>query len=104
MLTGVIDESQQRYSTTTYTKSLYSNNATAISTRLGTGVDTYSAVYQGLASGERYATGATITMPSGSTRQVNVALLEGVVMPTAVTTSCSGCTSIVDTYTYDSNG
>ncbi|TXI51417.1 MAG: RHS repeat protein [Lysobacter sp.] len=102
-MTGVIDESAQRYSTTTYAKSPFSNKANATSTFLAGGVDLQSATYQ-MSPNENYATSATITTALGATRQIAFARVKDTVLPTSSSVSCSGCVTSTATFTYDANG
>ena len=103
-LTGEIDESGQRYSTTTYSKSLYYSNARATSTTMGGGVDTESAVYNFHPNNQHYVLDATVSLATGATRQIVFAKVKDVALPTSVTTSCSGCVTQTANLTYDANG
>ncbi len=97
-LTGVIDESQIRYSSTTY-----NDNTQATSTSLAGGIDMHTATYQ-LAPNGSYALQSTVTLPSGVTRQTGFTVVHGVVLPASVTTSCAGCQTATTTRTYDDSG
>jgi YD repeat-containing protein len=102
-LTGVVDESAQRYSTTTYTKSLFSSNAKAVSTVMGGGADPQSATYQ-MAANENYANSATATLALGAGKHFTFARVKDTVLATSITTSCAGCTTQNKTIAYDTNG
>lgn len=101
-LTGVVDESQQRFSTTLYAKSPYSSQAKAIGTFLGGGVDTYVATYEPLYGFP--APEFTVQLPNGATRDMVFSVIKHRVVPTSTTTSCAGCVTATTTYTYDAQG
>ena len=100
-LTGVVDENNSRYSSTTYDA-----KGRATSTKLANGIDTESATY---ADGShsyntQYAASATITTANGATRQVGFVVKKGRVVPSSVSTTCTGCASSSVSYSYDNNG
>lgn len=97
-LTGSIDESLERYLSVTY-----DDNTRATSTTHAGGLDSFSATYQTATNGT-YFSQATVNLPNGASREINFDAVQGVVMPTSVSTSCTGCVSSNTTYTYDSNG
>ncbi len=94
-LTGVLDEEQQRYSSTFYEWDR------AIGTHLGNGQDAHSATY---GSAGDYMSGATIALPEGASRSLDFTVQQGTIVPTKATTSCAGCTPREISYTYDANG
>ncbi|WLA11449.1 DUF6531 domain-containing protein [Xanthomonas translucens] len=102
-LTGVIDESNQRNSTTTYEKSVYSSWARALSTYQGDHQAMVSGSYQ-MADGEVYATQFTVTESLGATRQVDVGISGGDLVPIQQVTSCTGCPTSTTTFSYDAIG
>ena len=104
VLTGEIDESSQRISTTTYTTSAFSRNPQATNTVMAGGVDSQTATYAWADSARSYANTATVTLPLGATRQLGFSRIKDVYLVTSSTTSCSGCTTQVESYTYDANG
>ncbi|WP_161795339.1 RHS repeat-associated core domain-containing protein [Xanthomonas sp. GPE 39] len=101
--TGFIDESQQRYSTTIYEKSLYARDAKAVGTYLGNGVSYYKANYT-FVNGEFYATSAAITSPLGSVKTIKFSLIDGVVSPVSIVENCDQCASKSTSYVYGDDG
>jgi YD repeat-containing protein len=78
--TGLIDEMQNRYSTTTYTKTLFEKDGKAVATYLGNNLDRHAADYTFSQDGS-YATTANITSGLGASKRINFALVAGVVSP-----------------------
>lgn len=104
ILTGEIDEAAQRFSTTTYSKSLFSRNPKAKSTVMAGGVDAQSATFSWADTYQNHAATATVTLPLGATRQLTFARIKDLFLLTAATTTCTGCVASSETYTYDANG
>lgn len=96
-LTGVLDEAQQRYSTTTYDGYTY-----ATSTYLANGIDRYDITYTKSQSG--YATQTTVVDSNGRQRTVTFLPHGGRVRPTSRWDTCSGCATGQISYTYDASG
>ena len=92
MLTGIIDENQDRYSSTTYDSS-----SAATSTYLGDHQDLHSATYARHSS-------AVVTLPNGAVRSLTFDDPAGVVVTTGQETACAGCATHAAGYTYDANG
>ncbi|QNH11767.1 RHS repeat-associated core domain-containing protein [Xanthomonas sp. SI] len=103
MYTGFIDEQQQRYSTTSYAKSLYGSDAKALETYLGDAVDRHMADYA-FADGETYTTAAAITSSLGSVKTISFALVDGIVSPVSIVQSCDSCTPQDVSYEYAADG
>jgi len=97
-LTGVIDESLQRYSSTTY-----DIKGKATGTSMGAGLDSYSAVYS-LASNISYSQSTLVNLPEGSSRSVQFSVVNGEVKPTTATIGCDGCVASTTSYTYGISG
>lgn len=104
VLTGEVDESNQRISTTTYSYSAIGRNPQATNTVMAGGVDSQSASYTWADVYRNYANSATVTLPLGATRELGFSKVNGVYLVTSTTTSCTGCTTQVESYTYDANG
>jgi len=98
LLTGVIDEKSNRYSTTTYNSSGWGT-----STVLGTNIDSHAFSYLAPGISGDYAQ-SNVTLPLGATENTEYVLIAGVVRPRVITTSCTGCQNQVTTYVYDSSG
>ena len=90
-MTGVIDESGVRYSSTTY-------DAQHRATRkvLAGGVGEVDVAYSG--------SSATITNPTGGTTAINHTTILGRLLPVSTTVSCTGCTQRTETMQYDAVG
>lgn len=98
-LTGVIDETEQRYSTTRYDSA-----NRAIGTEMGAAaVGATSATYTEAAVG-LYANTTAINLPDGATRTMTFSVTAGKVLPKTSMTSCSGCSAKHVQYSYDTNG
>lgn len=97
-LTGVIDESGGRYSTTRYDS--YDRVSEVYQ---GESVDRNAATYTRSTDGS-YATQSQVTLPSGAVRQSSFKVVHGSVVPTRVATTCSDCVADATNYTYDANG
>ncbi|WP_163840145.1 DUF6531 domain-containing protein, partial [Pseudoxanthomonas sacheonensis] len=96
-LTGVMDESGIRYSST-----YYDATGKATATELG-GVDLQSATYVEAAAGG-YASSTSVTMSSGALREIEFQVEKGRVVPSSVSTTCSGCVGQSVAYAFDGNG
>ena len=92
MLTGIIDENQDRYSSTTYDSS-----SAATSTYLADHQDLHSTTYLRHSS-------AAITLPSGAVRSLTFDDPAGVVVTMGQETACIWCATNAADYTYDANG
>lgn len=97
-LTGVIDESSSRYSSTSYDA-----KTKALTTKLANGLDPYAASYQ-MKTHQLYVGQASVTFPAGKVRNTSFTAINGRVLPSSVNTTCAGCPSQSTTYTYDVNG
>lgn len=94
-LTGVVDEANNRVDTTTY------NSSDQVTSTTGpNGINQTSLSYT-ISNGTAVE---AVTDALGKTETTNTKYLFGVAVPTAITRSCSGCTSVSRQYTYDSNG
>ena len=94
-LTGVVDEDNNRIDTTTY------NSSDQVTSTAGpNGINQTSFSY----AASNGTVVEAVTDPLGKTETTNTKYLFGVAVPTTVTRSCSGCTSVSRQYTYDSNG
>lgn len=98
LLTGIVDESQQRFSTTTY-----DGGGLATGVYMGVGADAYSATYYPSADGT-YVARAVIATPTGRTREVRSSVMNGRVRSDWVNETCPGCTTRNTTYYYDPAG
>lgn len=98
-LTGTFDESNQRTSTTTYSKSPYTGFAQAIGTTLAGGASPTSLQY----ADYNPASSVDITTPDGANQHLTFSVQNGVVMPAASTTTCTVCVTQSTSYIYDSN-
>lgn len=96
-LTGVEDESGARYSSTRYSADR------AKGTELAGSLDQYTSSYTSSDNGT-FMTYAQIGLPSGASRKLNLASVNGRIVPTKIVTECSGCTPRTVSYTYDLNG
>ncbi|WP_408951389.1 RHS repeat-associated core domain-containing protein [Lysobacter sp. Hz 25] len=96
-LTGVEDESGERYSSTRYDRDA------ALGTELAGSLDSYSANYE-VAGNQTYMTYSAIGLPSGATRKVNLLSINGYTLPSKVVTECDGCAPRKLQYSYDANG
>ncbi len=97
LLTGVIDETGSRYSTTTY------DTSRALQTYLAGGLDQTSATYQ-LNANQTYNAQAAIELPSNATRAVVFDSINGRILPASTSTTCIGCVAQTTTYSYDFYG
>lgn len=98
LLTGIVDESASRFSTVSYA------NGRAVTSSLGTSVDSYTATYTLASSGAYAAAQASIALPSGATRTVAFGVVNGMVLPTSSSVACSGCITATKSFSYDTNG
>jgi RHS repeat-associated protein len=98
LLTGVVDEEGNRYSTTTY-------NALglATSTYQGPGVELYTAAYQLSANGSFYKK-ATVSTPRGATRTFDLITHAGRIKPSQVADTCANCQTEYTATRYDDTG
>lgn len=97
-MTGVIDENNARYSSTTYDAEGH-----ATETYLAAGVDRFSAAYEP-SSDATYFSGATVTEPLGSTETLTFTTAWNRASENTKSITCAGCvTSVVQT-TFDANG
>lgn len=98
LLTGVVDEEGNRYSTTTY-------NALglATSTYQGPGVEVYTAAYQLSADGSFYKR-ATVSTPRGATRTFDLITHAGRVKPSQIADTCANCQTEYTATRYDDTG
>ncbi|MDR7136160.1 YD repeat-containing protein [Lysobacter niastensis] len=97
-LTGVIDESGARYSSTYYNAS---HQATG--TELASGTDKYSAVYT-VAPSSTYAASTAVTGPIGQQDVGEYTVIQGVARRTSLTSTCSGCATRHSSSTFDALG
>jgi RHS repeat-associated protein len=99
LLTGVIDESLNRFSSTFYdssgraTKTKEGNDLAGVNNAIYTNSDGYS-----------FSPTTNILLPSGATRTLQFTVVGGKIVPLSSTTSCTGCASNVVTYVHDGNG
>lgn len=91
-LTGITDESSQRFATFKY---LWDTRA--ISTEHAGGVEKFSVQYNTNGS-------ATITDPAGATQVRTFGTYLGVKKATAISESCTGCTTRSSSYSFDTAG
>ncbi|MBA3487431.1 MAG: RHS repeat protein, partial [Lysobacter sp.] len=98
-LTGVIDEAGQRRSST-----WYDTGNRAFATEEGSSGTQRSAATYASASTGTYVSSTTASLPSGHTRAMTFAPVNGIVLPTRTTITCNGCITSATTYTYDSAG
>ena len=96
-LTGVEDEAQARFSSTTY------NAKGATGTSLANSVDSYAATYTASPNGT-YMTYAAVGLPSGASRLLNLTTVLGRILPSKIVTTCTGCSPRQTEYSYDANG
>ncbi|MDR7136162.1 YD repeat-containing protein [Lysobacter niastensis] len=96
-LTGVIDEAQSRYSTTTYDRYTY-----ATSTYLGSNIDRFDVTYTMSPNG--YAPQASVLDSLGKRRIVSFAPYGGRARATSGADQCSSCPAGSVSYTYDASG
>lgn len=96
-LTGVEDEAHVRSSSTTY------NAKGATGTSLANSTDGYTATYTSSPNGT-YKTFVAVGLPSGASRQLNLGVVLGRIVPTKIVTTCTGCALRQTEYTYDANG
>ncbi|MBX9399792.1 DUF6531 domain-containing protein [Lysobacter sp. BMK333-48F3] len=96
LLTGVVDEAQSRYASTTYDA-----KSRATSTYLGSGADLHTVAY-GL-NGD-VVQQAVMGMPGGSTYTMGIEVRGGVALPMSRTTTCSDCVPTPKQYTYAADG
>lgn len=92
ILTGIVDESGQRFATFTY-----SSTGAALTTEHATGIEKFTAVYN--ANGT-----ATVQTPSGASIARQFSIVNDRVMAGQDVTSCAGCVTKTTTRTYDTVG
>ena len=97
-LTGVLDESGQRKSTT-----LYDSNGRVKEVFQGTSADKHTATYT-YSNANGLATQSSVVYPSGITRTFSFVAKHGAIVPTLRAQTCPNCGSGQRSFSYDANG